>query len=278
MTRWFLPVFALFLLTTLESTAQPVAGASYIGLCSPHFPCKAAIRVFRHVEKPALGYLADSFSSDGSCACLDSFMALKATKYVRVHVTNGTCFPERGRKCGRDDFFNGLSLKQAEGMILARNKNIIRGFKHRLARLHAYFGNRALVRYSPTLESPFNDRARAILMKVAARIVPKESLVDSTTSQHCLPGYICEKHGDAPRFLPGEPCIGDLDGVSFHDSRLDPYAIKTAACEAAFYWTNSFNLLPRWYEGSFIPPSARRYQPTSDDFTNLKYCLMVKWH
>lgn len=233
---------------------------------------------FRRVKEPALGYLADSFSSDGSCACLDSFMALKAPKYVRVHVTNGTCFPERGRKCGKDDFFNGLSLKQAEGMILARDRKLINRFKRRLKKLRDYFGDKALVRYSPVLESPFNDQARRILMRAASRVVPRESLVDSTTSKHCLSRYICEQHGDLPRFESGQGCIGDLDGISFHESALDPYAQKTARCEAAFYWTNSFNLLPRWYKGPFIYPSARKHQPTLEDFGYLRYCLVVNWY
>ena len=261
-----------------SATSEPLPGASYIGLCSPHFPCKAALRVFRGIDVPALGFLADSFSADNKCKCLDNFMTLGTFRYVRVHVVNGTCFPERGRKCGKHDFFSGMTMRQAESAILAKDAKLLRRFRLRLRRLKKYFGDRALVRYSPVLENPFGDRARSILLREAVKVVPYDSLVDSTTRAKCLPGYICELHGDAPRFSRNQPCIGDLDGISFYDSYLDGYAKRTARCEVAFFWTTSFNLLPRDYSGPFVFPSARKYRISSGDLSNLRYCLKVRWY
>jgi hypothetical protein len=278
MSRKIALVLLSFLVVSATANSEPLAGASYIGLCSPQFPCAAALRAYRGIDEPALGFLADSFSPSGTCECLDRFMTMGSFRYVRVHITNGTCFPERNRKCGKHDFFNGMTLRQAEGAIIARDAKLLRKFRLRLRRLKAYFGDRALVRYSPVLENPFSDRARKVLLREAAKIVSEDSLVDSTIRPTCLRNYICEVHGDQPRFPPGQRCIGDLDGISFYDSYLDGYAKKTARCEAAFFWTTSFNLLPRGYSGPFIFPSERQYQIPKGDLSNLRYCLMVSWY
>jgi hypothetical protein len=261
----------LFIIITSStwSYAKPIRGASYIGICNPSFPCQKALRGVK-----ALGYLADAFGH--RCQCIREFLKTPGPKYLRVHLANGTCFPERGRKCGRKDVFYRESLKSAESKILRRDRGIFRAYEAsilRTKRLLSSADAETTLRYSLVLEAPFSNRARQKLLKIAKRHFPEEALVDSVLSQRCLKGLICERHGDSMRYSPDQRCISDTDGIPFSDANLPRLEQHSAQCEAIFYWTTGFNLLPYGYSGKFIYPYERKHQPYDWELNELKVCL-----
>lgn len=265
--RFFL-IASLWLLTTLSLSAEPIRGASYIGMCSPYFPCANALRV----SPEAIGYLADAFGR--KCPCVKEALKSPRLRYLRVHISNGTCFPERRRHCEKSDIFYKETQKSAERKILSGDKVIYRRFLTTLnASIRILDGHGKEVRYSPMLESPFSASIRRRLLRIVERRVGKERTVDSVLSQQCIEGYICEKHGDTPIYLSGQPCISDLDGITIFDANLQSLKRLSEQCEAIFYWSTGFNILPYGYKGQFIPPLERRFKVEGWEFEGLRQCL-----
>lgn len=265
--RLFLTI-SLWLITTSSLFAEPIRGASYIGMCNPNFPCGRAL----DVQPEAIGYLADAFGR--KCQCVKEALKSPKLRYLRVHISNGTCFPERGRRCERGDVFYKETQKSAVSKILKGDRAIYRRFLTALnASIELLEGHNKEVRYSPMLESPFPASVRRRLLKIVERRVGKERTVDSVLSQRCLGGYICEKHGDAPRYAKSQRCISDLDGITLFEANLDVLKRRSEQCEAVFYWTTGFNLLPFGYAGRFIPPTQRKHRAYEWEFEGLKACL-----
>jgi len=248
--------------------AEPIRGASYIGMCSPYFPCERALRV----NPEAIGYLADAFGR--KCQCVQEALKVPSLKYLRVHISNGTCFPERGRRCEKSDVFYKETQKSAQRKILSGDKAIYRRFLNVLnGSIRLLEGHGKEIRYSPILESPFPTSVRRRLLRAVERRVGKERTVDSVLSQRCLEGYICERHGDAPRYAKGQRCISDLDGITLFEANLESLKSSSEQCEAVFYWTTGFNLLPYGYKGAFIPPQNRRHKLPEWELEGLRQCL-----
>ena len=259
----------LLLLPPPSLSAEPIRGASYIGMCSPHFPCERALSL----QPEAIGYLADAFGR--KCQCVQKALKTPSLRYLRVHISNGTCFPERGRKCGSSDVFYKETQKSAQRKILSGDKNIYRRFLNTLsASIRLLEGYGKEIRYSPMLESPFPTRVRRRLLRAVERQVGKERTVDSVLSQRCLDGYICERHGDAPRYAKGQRCISDLDGITLFEANLQSLQDSSEQCEAIFYWTTGFNLLPYGYTGPFIPPLNRKKEAEKWEFDGLRSALL----
>jgi hypothetical protein len=253
----FLIISALVFLPTMPCWADSLRGASLIGLCSKKFDCNGVIEVLSTTpreEHITFGYLAETFGR--RCTCLDRLLALPNPKVVRVHIANGTCFPERGRRCNRLDVFSGLSQKRAETLLNRNNRKLMRRFRMAVRRVHERLSVRQdlTIYYSSTLESPFRKRARKRLLEALKGIVGEENLVDSVLKQRCLSDTICERHGDRFSFPDTQRCIVDTDGIPMCKMNRKRFHDTSRQCELQFYWTGGFNLL----EGSrFIDPLKR---------------------
>jgi hypothetical protein len=260
----------LFIITSSTwSYAEPIRGASYIGICNPNFPCQKALRGVK-----ALGYLADAFGR--RCQCVQEFLKIPGPKYLRVHLANGTCFPERGRRCGRKDVFYKENLRSAESKILKGDVTLLRRYEASILRTKRLLSSadvETTVRYSLVLEAPFSNRARQRLFEMAKKHLPEEALVDSVLSQRCLKGLICERHGDSMQYIPGQRCISDTDGIPIPEADLERLKQRSTQCEALFYWSTGFNLLPYGYSGKFIYPYERRHRPYDWELNELRICL-----
>ena len=250
-------------------------GPSYIGMCSSSWPCEQSLKVFDGLPVKRLGYLAVTFGE--KCPCVTKFLGLPGKKYVRVHLANGTCFPERGRHCEKGEPFFGESILSAEEKLKARNPGLLRRYRRNIQfvkRNLTASDNNTTVRYSLALESPFIDRARKTLRRVARKELPANSVfVDSVLGQHCLKGTICERHGiSGPGLAP--QCIGDTDGEAVTDDVLTSFLERSGQCEAGFLWVPSFNLLDA---GSpvYRKPKERTAASTHEDFDQLAGWLRV---
>lgn len=272
-----LNIFAWVILLALSVSVgftEPLQGPSYIGMCNPSFPCKRALRVFRNQDVKTVGYLADAFGHE--CRCVKDFMALSGKKYVRVHLANGTCFPERGRRCGKYDVFYKETQKSTQAKLEQKDKRLLSRYRASIMRTKALLGGErddVTVRYSLCLECSISDKARRTLLREALKHLPKDSLVDSQLRSKCLTGLICEKHGDSMRYTAGQRCISDTDGISMFDANVQRLKIGSRRCEAIFYWTFGFNLLPYEYSGQFIPPYARKKAAEDWEFEGVRECI-----
>jgi len=261
----------LSLLIPVIALAEPIGGASYIGMCNPNFPCDRAMKALQDSRTKAIGYLADSFGHE--CSCVRRFLKVPGGKYVRVHLANGTCFPERGRKCGKYDVFYRETQKTAQRKLEKKDKNLLRRYRASIMRTKAILGSERedlILRYSICLECNLSDKARRVLLSEALKHFPQEAIVDSPIRHNCLPGLICEKHGDSPSYRRGQQCISDLDGITMFEGDVERLKRRSRQCEAIFYWTFGFNLLPYGYSGKFIYPYARTDRPDEWEFEGLE--------
>ena len=264
----------LSLLISSIALAAPLEGPSYIGMCSPKFPCERALAVFANSRIKAMGYLADAFGHE--CSCVREFLNLPGGKYVRVHLANGTCFPERGRRCGKFDVFYGETKKTAQRKLQMRDQRLLRRYRASILRSRRLLGVGSAdltVRYSLCLECPISDKARRVLLKEALKYIPLELIVDSPIRFQCLPGLICEKHGDSMTYDKGQRCISDTDGITLFDADIERLKKNSKRCEAIFYWTFGFNLLPYDYSGPFIPPYRRSKAADTWEFEGARECI-----
>lgn len=254
--------------------AEPLRGPSYIGMCSPHFPCSRALKVFAGQDVKTVGYLADAFGHE--CKCVKRFLDLPGKKYVRVHLANGTCFPERGRRCGKYDVFRNETLKSAQRKLEQRDRGLLLRYHASIMRTRkilAEGGDDLIGRFSLCLECQVSKKARRVLLKEALKHFPLDSLVDSPLHAGCLPGLICEKHGDSMRYARGQRCISDMDGVSLFEGNLERLNKNSKRCEAILYWTYGFNLLPYGYTGRFIPPHTRDARMARWEVDGVRACI-----
>lgn len=268
----------LFLILSLFvssiALAEPFQGASYIGMCNPNFPCEEALKSLEVSRKKAIGYLADTFGHE--CSCVREFLKIPGGKYVRVHLANGTCFPERRRHCGKYDVFYGESQKSAQRKLENKDAKLLRRYRASIMRTKALLGKPTgdlAIRYSLCLECKLSDRARRALLQEALKHISQDLLVDSPIGFKCLPGIICEKHGDSMEYAKGQRCISDTDGIAFFDSDIERLKKGSKQCEAIFYWTFGFSLLPYKYSGEFVPPYKRAKEVEEWEFSGLKECI-----
>lgn len=252
-------VIFLTLLFTLSAHAEPKC-ASYLGLCSPHWNCDHSLTVFRRLPVKCTGYLAETFNKEG-CPCANKFLALPGPKILRVHLTNGTCFPERGRRCGSHEVFAGESIASADRKLKRGDKRLLRRYRRSIERtrttLHNLDANTQLY-ISPCLESPFSDAARKVMADIAREAFPLASVVDSVIRQKCLPGLVCETHGEMNKGPANHritaPCIRDSDGEDF----LGIPDYHHPQCIGTFLWEPEFNCLDTSRQG-FQPPLQRTH-------------------
>lgn len=267
-------ILSVLILICGVALSEPVRGPSFIGICSPNFPCQDALSILEQQREKALGYLADAFGHE--CSCVREFLKLPGGKYVRVHLANGTCFPERGRRCGKYDVFYGESRKTTEIKLLRKDPKLLRRYRASIIRTKALLGEASdglRIRYSLCLECPISDRARRVLLKEALKYLPQEMIVDSPIKFKCLSGLICEKHGDAMRYARGQRCISDTDGVSAFEANLQRLNTNSKQCEAIFYWSYGFNLLPYGYRGRFIAPYMRKKAAEDWELEGVRMCI-----
>lgn len=251
-----------------QSPLTTVRGASYLGLCSPAWPCEESLKALPHHGVKAIGWLANTFSHQ--CPCARKFLSMSGEKYVRVHLANCTCFPERGRKCGKYEPFAGETLKSTDRKLRKGNRRLLKRYRssvrHVSETLTEAVRKTTIVRVALCLESPLSKRAREALLAETLAFFPPEEIVDSVVSGECLKGLICEKHGLSVKGLK-PPCIIDTDGIDYRSGK-----VNAGGCESAFFWSPSFNLLPP--PGSpFLDPLKRTAGPTSKDLHDLKAAL-----
>jgi hypothetical protein len=258
MKSFLITSISLVFMCIQQLHAEPLRGASLIGMCSKNFECGRIEEVLRSTppwQPVVFGYLAETFGR--KCKCLDRLLDLPHKKIIRVHIANGTCFPERGRRCNRLDVFSGLSQREAETLLNRNNRRLMRRFRMAVHRVHERLSGRqdAIIYWSSTLESPFRKRARKRLLEALRGIVGDENLVDSVLKQRCLSNTVCERHGDRFSFEEGQRCIVDTDGIPMSSINQSSFLRGSIDCELAFYWTNGFNLL----EGNrFTDPLKRK--------------------
>lgn len=239
-------------------------GGSYLGMCSPAWSCKRSLRVFSEREVAATGWLVGTFGDE--CPCAKEFFNLPQRKLARIHIANCTCFPERGRRCGKSEPFHGETIRSADRKLKARNGTLLKRFRRNLEltknQLKDVDLSRSAVYLSPCLESMFSGEARKVMLDETAKAFPSFPLVDNTVGVPCLPGYICEKHGPDPDVIP--PCMVDTDG----DNYLAIPPVRRPDCIAQFYWAPWMNLI----SGSkFVDPLQRKAKPSRQDFRDLKW-------
>ena len=248
------------LLCALVASSAYGQGASLLGMCHPDFKCDSINRMFVGQEVIVTGWLENTFGT--TCSCADSLLNDPRPKIVRVHIMNSPCL--RNKRCGPYEVLYKESVASASTQFGRGRGKAVEKFKRSLKRLKARLaGVKDLTCYvSPCLECDLNERARRFISSVVLDALPDCRLVDSVYRQRCLPGAVCEKHGDKPRVT--KPCIVDLDGIDGRDVDLKQYVESYKECDLVYYWEPWMNCI----KGSFKDPRARRCE--NDNFRRVR--------
>lgn len=255
------------LATALRADAQNNVGQSYIGLCSDKWPCSLSIKQYQGQETIRAGWLEDTTFNQSRCSCSSAILEGPKPKVVRIHIANGTCFPERGRRCQPGEVFEGESIKSAEAKLIRHDPKLINKLKAAAARTAARVSKAYALKelyISPVMESSFSAKARLVTLDTVRSYFPNAKLVDNPVQGPCLGGYVCEKHGERPNI--SAPCISDLDGADFGKVDLVAYAQNTKQCALSLVWGLKYNLIDH-HNPNFVEPRKRSETPNQNYFT-----------
>lgn len=207
------------------------------------------------------GWLDNSFAPD--CVCGERLLAEEKPKSVRIHIANGTCFPERGRVCGRYEVFAGHSIASAEKGVRQGGRRIMRRYADRLdsvAQMLAHSSGGSVTCYiSPCLECPLSRAARRVLLALADEKFPHCTVVDNPMRGRCVRGYACERHG-----IGGSTAdIVDTDGVEPDAPTLGRFAALNPFAQLLYAWRRCMNGI---HGSRFVDPRRRTRFCTEPQF------------
>lgn len=251
-------IWILIVLFLTATTALAEAGPSYLGICSPSWNCTATIQSYEGKSRIVTGWLENTFATD--CKCGDRILQLPQEKVGRWHIANSPCL--RNKRCGKYEIFAGLSVERANRKVQRRDAVLLKKFTEVTLRLKRRLeaARGGLTCYvSPCLECDLRDDNRKALGAIVSKHLPSCTLVDSPHRHECLPGTVCEMHGDRPTL--DSPCIADLDGTDGKTVDLRQYRRDTLSCDLRYYWEPWYNCIR---SARFVDPRARdcRYPAT----------------
>lgn len=261
-----LAVVCVLLVVWVRECHADNRAVDFLGWCNPTWECDDSLEVFRDEHILRAGWLAHTFGR--RCPCAAKFLSDPRPKVFRVHLINSTCFPERGRVCGRYELYAGLTVKRAQRLIIRRNEKLLRRFD-RIARPTQRLVAKAQQPFacliSPELESSLSRRARRVLLKRAARLFRACTIVDNPVRGACVAGYLCERHGAHVR-----ADIVSLDGVDPSTIDVEAWFARASSSVLAFYWDFQKNCL---FSTSFIDPRSRSCGTTRSYFADVRSVL-----
>lgn len=192
-------------------------GVDYLALQHRDFPVRKAMKVFRGVDRPALGYLHGSFGK--RMRGVKRFVRLNADKphLIRVHLYNAVCV--RHRNCARrelmpkwgvDDWNRNLALPSQKFIKMIQDRALeVRDSLERIANQNTH-----LV-MSIALEDNLHPEAARGLVKILKEVWPYAiirnpmSPLDSLASADAL-----ELHTAHSLLGQGAYTFGSTDGAS----------------------------------------------------------------
>jgi len=166
---------------------------------------------------------------------------------------------------------SGYTVQSAQDAIKRGDQKLIGRFIERVRAVRALVEGAAKntrLLLSPCLECDFDKAARLKLISIAQREYPGIEIVDNPLRDSCIPGFICEKHGErVPPIRP--PYIVDLDGSDY--AKVDGGALLKQHTKALMNcaWTAGNNLSAKLQK--FVDPRARSKFTTEPELKMLAH-------
>lgn len=240
--RLFAVLLAVFWSALAESQTL-----SLLGMCNKTWNCNRTLKSWGPSSVIRTGWLENTFGED--CPCADKVLQDERKKIVRVHLINSPC--SRNRRCGHYEVLWRETPSSASRKIIRGDERIMARFDKVLERAAVRLESaKGLLQcyVSPCLECDLNENARRILLNRVSARLPNCVLVDNPFHKRCIPGTVCEQHGDAP--IVSKPCIVDLDGVDGATINMSNWNSKYRFCDLRFLWYPWMNCL----KSSFVNP------------------------
>jgi hypothetical protein len=253
----------LLLLLLVAGSVQAQA-PSFLALCHKDWNCKATVKLYDGQESIVTGWLENTFSA--SCDCAETLLNDPRRKVARVHLIQSPCL--RNKRCGRYEALWGYTVASASRAALQPNSRLRKRFGRILETFRRRIVGKKLTCYvSPCLECDLYEPARRVLAGLVSAALPGCSIVDNPYRRRCLPGTICEKHGDKPTI--SKPCIVDLDGTDGSTVDLKNWVARYKHCDLSYYWEPWMNC----NRGDFINPRSRNCKYNASVFEATKGLL-----
>lgn len=237
------------LLVILAYSSIASAAPSLLGICHKDFDCSRVKELYAGQKVIVLSWLENTFGTD--CKCLKQLLNDARPKVVRGHLIQSPCM--RNNRCGKYEGLWKYTIASASRAAMNPESRLRKRFQKSLDSFKAKVSEKTnLTCYvSPCLECDLYGKARRELADVVSRALPTCNVVDNPHRWKCLPGYICEQHGENPKVSP--PCIVDLDGTDGRTINLKSWVERTKQCDLQFYWEPWMNCI----RGAFVDPRSR---------------------
>jgi hypothetical protein len=243
-----LPILLVSILV-LPCTAASQA-KSLLGMCNKTWDCSKTIKSFNGSSTLSFGWLENSFGEQ--CPCVDTLLKDARKKVVRIHLLNSPCM--RNRRCGKYEVLWRETASSASRKIMKHDKRFMERFNKVLERAAVRLESTKDVKcyVSPCLECDLYENARRVLLNRVSNRLPNCVVVDNPHEQRCIPGTVCEQHGENP--IVSKPCIVDLDGIDGSTINISRWLNKYRGCDMRFVWYPWMNCI----SGRFTDPRQRK--------------------
>ena len=218
--------FLLIALSPSLAVSDPEnRGVSWIlQMCAEASDCNVIKQSYKDASVINAGWLYLT-SNPNRCKCAAQLLQDPRPARIRVDICNSTCFPERGRRCEKQECFAGMNTQQANKAIITKDPATYARINKAIAMAKADIKaakNLQYVAIKPCLECSIDPKARYVLndyVKSKMADIPGAFFVDNPLNDKCTPGMKCERHGDVNMTVDG---IADLDGLDY--DRINQYS------------------------------------------------------
>ncbi len=227
-------------------------GVSYIGMCHRRVTGEDVAKIYQGHQTIKVHFLTRTFNEHG-CPSFSRIAKDPRPMVLHVSLLNGPGL--RNRRLQKHEFLYGYTIRTAEAAILRRDPKILSQIKIAAQEARTLVSQResrtTVLRIKPILESDFGKSAQRIVFHQVRKVFPKVELIDNPHRNSCLPGLLCETHGQNT-----EGDIIDLDGLDYEEADARKWEREGSEKVGMFVWkfcNNGFRPGEKWK-----PPLSRK--------------------
>lgn len=288
--RPHLPWVLALILSPCVAFSEPFFGLDYLALQHRNFPVKRAMKVYRGVKNPALGYLHGTFGK--RMRGVKRFIRMNRDKphLIRVHLYNAVCV--RHNNCAPRELRPSWGVDDWNRALAFPTKRLIKDIQNRVLEvrlgLEKWASENTHLAMSIALEDNLHPEAARELTRIVREVWPYElirnpvSPFESVASTDAL-----ELHTAHSLLGQGLYLYGSMDGVSVRFPHRKPSTEKFLTAQdikaflrrgkgrvkALFLWDGAHQGLSKGGTTSAPKPFDRDIRVDSRDITFLRGLL-----
>ena len=254
-----------------SGSSFPFGTAPY-AIQQSNFNCAAYLNSISDLPEVNIAWLWNTFGAN--TGCLDTVIRDGRFNSYQLHLINGVCL--RNGNCGSYEVFAGLTVGQAESLVLARDPGLLGKITQSASEAANFLSSRGILGnscfISPVLETDLSTEASSVIIDTVKPLFPGCTFVHNPVNPTPrIEGTLYEHHSE--NSVVGSSCIYNNDGFSvsvggdtsgfprfLSEVQVADQLKNNTTCELAFIWHHSYNCI----NGGFVDPRARSCSEVDD--------------